>query len=211
MIKNEESVSGLFDCPRLGYRVTPAECTRFYESDAGCPRDCEARAAHLGSGAGTDRPGADLYFVGELDGKSVYRKLVSQKRGGYLLFSAGGENIGRICSLCKQPKLWEEYGKKKNGACGYNSWCRECTADKRSEFYYEVKKEVGTSGSAEYEPANPDHEVPAGGPGERPSSEQVLEAIKEGTYQAVIDVVASAFERVADNIRQAPAGGNRED
>lgn len=50
---------------------------------------------------------------------------------------------GRHCNLCKEYKLWDNFGLYKSGACGHNSVCKDCSNER-------TKTKYGYSSSPEY-------------------------------------------------------------
>jgi len=46
----------------------------------------------------------------------------------------------KICTQCKVPKQLSEFPLRKDTACGYGSWCKECHSEFHKGYYKKHKK-----------------------------------------------------------------------
>jgi hypothetical protein len=128
----------------------------------------------------------------------------------------GRQTSCKVCAASRSRESWARKKKKRAEAAEPSSRDQEkgspARNTNRNTKEPDCKEAAGAleeTGSCAIEKALNPAEVLEG---EFPSSEEILAAIEEGAYRAVIDVVAGAMERVAGNIRKsgAAAGGGSE-
>lgn len=125
-----------------------------------------------------------------------------------LIDPATGKAYGRICTKCGKELEWKHFSRAAKGLCGYTAKCKQCFAGYYKGYGGGTKPEKQAK-AAQSEPdlyigqiVNGEFRLDARAKS-LPEKDEMLAAIEAGAYRAVIEVVAGAFERIAENIRRA--------